>query len=86
MGVKRCIMETKEGRDSKTIHRKVDKYRVITNFIKTGLVNKRSTHAAGVIFCGNPLDTTAIMRSPSGSYQLGFHHDAEWLGILNMTS
>ncbi len=49
-----------------------------------GLVNKRSTHAAGVIFYdGDPYETTAIMRSPSGELCTQFSlHDAEWMGDI----
>lgn len=56
-----------EGRKPvKPFLEEVDKYPGLLQILLKleGLVNKRSTHAAGVIFYdGNPLDTTAIMRS-----------------------
>ena len=76
-----------EGRKPvKPFLEEVDKYPGLLQILLKleGLVNKRSTHAAGVIFYdGNPLDTTAIMRSPSGELSTQFSlHDAEWLGDI----
>lgn len=47
-----------------------------------GLINKRSTHASGVIiYNDSPFETTAFMRAPSGDLITQFPlHDSEMLG------
>ena len=49
-----------------------------------GLINKRSSHAAGVVFYnGSPYDTAAIMRTPSGDLVTQYSlHDAEYAGDI----
>ena len=47
-----------------------------------GLINKRSSHASGVIFfSNNPFDQCAFMKTPKGEIITQFDlHDAEWMG------
>ncbi len=49
-----------------------------------GLINKRSSHAAGVVFYNSsPYDTTAIMKTPSGDLVTQYSlHDAEYAGDI----
>lgn len=49
-----------------------------------GLINKRSSHAAGVVFYNNsPFDTTAIMKTPGGDIVTQYSlHDAEYAGDI----
>lgn len=49
-----------------------------------GLINKRSSHAAGVVFYNeSPYDTAAIMRTPSGDLVTQYSlHDAEYAGDI----
>lgn len=49
-----------------------------------GLINKRSSHAAGVVFYnGDPYDTAAIMKTPSGDLITQYSlHDAEYAGDI----
>ena len=49
-----------------------------------GLINKRSSHAAGIVFYNEtPYDTAAIMRTPSGDLVTQYSlHDAEYAGDI----
>ena len=49
-----------------------------------GIINKRSSHAAGVVFYnGSPYETAAIMRTPSGDLITQYSlHDAEYAGDI----
>ena len=49
-----------------------------------GLINKRSSHAAGVVFYNqSPYETAAIMRTPSGDLVTQYSlHDAEYAGDI----
>jgi len=64
--------------------KEVNKYEGLLHIIEaiSGLINKRSTHASGVIMYNEtPFNTTAIMRSPSGDLTTQFSlHDAEKMG------
>ena len=66
------VINGNEEKDRKPVApfiREVNNYPGLLSIIQSieGLVNKRSSHASGVILYGNdPFDTTAIMRTPSG--------------------
>ena len=49
-----------------------------------GIINKRSSHAAGVVFYNDsPYETAAIMRTPSGDLVTQYSlHDAEYAGDI----
>ena len=66
------VINGNEEKDRKPVApfiREVNNYPGLLNIIKSieGLVNKRSSHASGVILYGNdPYETAAFMRTPSG--------------------
>lgn len=64
----------------------VNKYEGLLEIMTSieSLINKRSSHAAGVIiYNGSPYDTTAIMRTPSGELITQYSlHDAEYVGDI----
>ena len=62
----------------------VNKYPGLLDVIMAidGVVNKRSSHASGVIlYEGDPFDTASIMRTPSGDLITAYDlHDCEYAG------
>ena len=65
--------------------REVEKYPGLLDIIVAieGLVNKRSSHASGVIlFDGDPFEHSAFMKTPNGEVITQFNlHDAEFMGL-----
>jgi len=65
--------------------REVEKYPGLLDIIVAieGLVNKRSSHASGVIlFDGDPFEHSAFMKTPHGEIITQFNlHDAEFMGL-----
>ena len=73
-----------EIENRKPIHdfiNEVNKYDGLLNIMMSieGMINKRSSHASGVILYNEtPFETSAIMRTPSGELVTQFSlHDAE---------
>ena len=61
----------------------VNKYPGLLDIIRniSGLVNKRSSHASGVIFYDNLTDTSSLMRTPSGDMITCCSlHEEEYMG------
>lgn len=76
-----------EIENRKPIHdfiNEVNKYDGLLNIMMSieGMINKRSSHASGVILYNEtPFETSAIMRTPSGELVTQFSlHDAEKMG------
>ena len=84
------IKEVVEGDESKgrkpvtTFINEVNRYPGLLNIIRSieGIINKRSSHASGVILYGvDPYDTASFMRTPSGDLITCFDlHKAEAAG------
>lgn len=64
----------------------VEQYEGLLNIMMSieGIINKRSSHAAGVVFYNeSPFETAAIMRTPSGDLVTQYSlHDAEYAGDI----
>lgn len=86
------LSDTVNGNEEKGRHpnkkfiQEVGKYPGLLDIMTSieGLVNKRSSHASGVVlFNGSPYDTTAIMRTPSGDLVTQYDlHNAEYMGCI----
>ena len=81
------VINGNEEKDRKPVApfiREVNKYPGLLNIIENieGLVNKRSSHASGVILYGEDIyETASIMRTPSGDIITGYDlHNAEAAG------
>ena len=77
---------TEKGRKPVTSFiREVNNYPGLLDIIKgiEGLVNKRSSHASGVIlFDGDPFEHSAFMKTPKGEVITQYNlHDAEYMGL-----
>jgi DNA polymerase III subunit alpha len=76
--------EEKGRKPNQTFITEVGKYPGLLDIIVgiTGLINKRSQHASGVILYNtNPYETNAVMRSPNGDLITQYSlHDAEYVG------
>lgn len=76
--------EEKGRKPSKTFINAVNQYPRLLEIMKSieGLVNKRSSHASGVIlFDENIYDTAAVMKTPTGSLITQWDlHDTEYTG------
>lgn len=76
--------EEKGRRPNKTFINAVNQYPRLLEIMKSieGLVNKRSSHASGVIlFDENIYDTAAVMKTPTGSLITQWDlHDTEYTG------
>ena len=77
--------EAKGRRPVTTFVKEVEKYPGLLDIIIAieGLVNKRSSHASGVIlYDGDPFEHGAFMRTPKGEIITAYDlHDSEYMGL-----
>ena len=77
--------EAKGRRPVTTFVKEVEKYPGLLDIIVAieGLVNKRSSHASGVIlYDGDPFEHGAFMRTPKGEIITAYDlHDSEYMGL-----
>ena len=75
----------KERKPVAAFVKEVDKYPGLLDIILAieGLVNKRGSHASGVIlFNGDPFEHSAFMKTPNGEVITQYDlHDAEYMGL-----
>lgn len=68
-----------------TFIHEIEKYPGLLDIVKAieGLVNKRSSHASGVILMdGDPFEHASFMKTPKGEVITAFDlHDAEYMGL-----
>lgn len=77
--------EEKNRKPVTTFIREVNNYPGLLDIVIAieGLINKRSSHASGVVFFdGDPFEHSAFMRTPKGEIITQYNlHDAEYMGL-----